>query len=239
MIAGHNLLDGIQWANPLWLILHRPGILHLEPPTVFVAYPLIPWIGVTAVGYALAQVFTWEPERRRRFLLNAGIAACVGFVALRLANVYGDPVPWSSQERGPMFTFLSFLNTNKYPPSLLFLLMTLGPALLILRLTDRDIPSWLRPVISYGKAPFFYFFVHFALIHLLALMTVIVRYGSAHYMVQSPSLEHYPYTIPPDWGYSLPVIYAVWLFVVVVLYVPCRKVAALKATGRYRWLSYL
>ena len=238
MILGHNLLDGVQSNHPLWLILHRPGLLHVAPPTVFVAYPLIPWIGVTAVGYALARVFTWEAERRRRFLSVAGLASVAGFVLLRLANVYGDPVPWSVQDRGPMFTFLSFLNANKYPPSLLFLLMTLGPALLILRWTDRDVPGWLRPVINYGKAPFFYFFVHFALIHWLAALTTLVRYGSANFMFQSPSLDRYPFTAPPEWGYPLPVVYAVWLFVVAILYVPCKKVAALKATGRYKWLSY-
>ncbi len=238
MVAGHNLLDGVSWTHPLWLLLHRPGILHLPPPTVFVAYPLIPWIGVTAVGYALARVYAWEPERRQRFLLTAGLASIAGFLVLRGINVYGDPVRWSTQDKGGTFTLLSFLNATKYPPSLLFLLMTSGPALLILRATDRDVPGWLRPVISYGKAPFFYFFVHFALIHLLATIVTTVRYGSPHWMMESPTLGQFPFTAPPGWGYSLPVVYAVWLFVVLALYWPCRKVAAMKATGRYPWLSY-
>jgi uncharacterized membrane protein len=238
LIAGHNLFDGVQSNHPLWLILHRPGILHLTPPTLFVAYPLIPWVGVTAVGYALAQVFTWEPERRKRFLLTAGLASIAGFLVLRGINVYGDPFPWKAQDRGGVFTVLSFLNTTKYPPSLLFLLMTLGPALLILRWTDREVPRWLRPVINYGKAPFFYFFVHFALIHWLATAVTFVQHGSPHWMFESPTLGQFPFTPPPGWGYSLPVVYGVWLFVVLGMYLPCKKVAALKASGRYKWLSY-
>jgi uncharacterized membrane protein len=223
MIAGH--------------ILHRPGFLLQGQHTVFVAYPLVPWLGVTAVGYALAQVYRWNPERRRRFLVTAGLACIAGFVVLRTLNVYGDPVPWTSRD-STAFTILSFLNTNKYPPSLLFLLMTLGPALLILRWVDRDVPNWLRPVITYGRVPFFYYFAHFALIHLLAALTAQVRDGSMHYLFESPNLGAYPFTPPPDWGFSLPVVYAVWIGVVVMLYWPCRKVAELKATERYGWLRF-
>ena len=238
MIAGHNLLDGVQWNHWLWSVLHRPGFLLQGDHTVFVAYPLIPWLGVTAVGYALAQVFRWEPERRRRFLMTAGLACIAGFVILRTSNVYGDPVPWTARD-STVFTILSFLNTNKYPPSLLFLLMTLGPALLILRLVDRNVPAWLRPVLIYGKVPFFYFFAHFFLIHALAALTAQVRNGSMHWLFESPNLGAYPFTPPPDWGFSLPIVYAVWIAVVVVLYWPCKKVAELKATGRYPWLSYV
>jgi uncharacterized membrane protein len=238
MIAGHNLLDTVQWNHWLWNILHRPGFLFQGEHTVFVAYPLVPWLGVTAVGYALARVYSWEGERRRRFLMTTGLACVAGFVVLRTFNIYGDPVPWSSQAT-TTFTILSFLNTNKYPPSLLFLLMTLGPALLILRSVDREVPGWLRPVLIYGKVPFFYFFAHFALIHLLAALTAQVRNGSMHWLFESPNLGAYPFTPPPDWGFSLPVVYAVWIGVVLVLYWPCRKVAELKATGRYSWLSYL
>jgi uncharacterized membrane protein len=237
MIAGHNLLDGVQWNHWLWTILHRPGFLLQGEHTVFVAYPLVPWLGVTAVGYALAQVYRWEPERRRRFLTTAGVACVAAFLVMRGLNVYGDPAAWTSRD-STAFTILSFLNTSKYPPSLLFLLMTLGPALLILRSVDRDVPNWLRPVITYGRVPFFYFFAHFALIHLLAALTAQVRNGSMRYLFESPNLGAYPFTPPPDWGFSLPVVYAVWVGVVVVLYWPCRKVAELKASGRYGWLKY-
>jgi uncharacterized membrane protein len=238
LIGVHNAFDAVPWNHPIWSILHRPGFALQGRFTVFVAYPLIPWIGVTAVGYALARAYSWEPERRRRFLLIAGVAAIVTFVALRAGNIYGDPLPWSRQTSAG-FTVLSFLNASKYPPSLLFLLMTLGPALLILRATDRGIPGALRPVINYGRAPFFYYFVHFALIHWLAALTCLIRYGSVHWMFESPTLGQYPFTPPPGWGFSLPVVYGVWILVVLVLYLPCRWVATLKATGRYRWLSYL
>ena len=236
-IVGHNAFDGVPWNSPLWSILHRPGFVLQGEHTVFAAYPLIPWIGVTAVGYALAQVYQWEPERRRRFLRTAGIAAIVAFIVLRAANVYGDPFSWSRRD-STIYTLLSFINTTKYPPSLLFLLMTLGPALLFLRWTDRGIPGVLRPVLNYGRVPFFYFVVHFALIHALATVVAVVMHGSAHWMFESPNLGQYPFTPPPGWGFTLPVVYGVWLLVVVSLYWPCKKVAELKATGRYTWLTY-
>ena len=238
MILGHNALDGVQWNHWLWNILHRPGFVLQGDHTVFAAYPLIPWLGVTAVGYALAQVYRWDPDRRRRFLTTTGLACIAAFVVLRASNVYGDPVPWTTRDT-TAFTILSFLNPNKYPPSLLFLLMTLGPALLILRSVDRNVPRWLRPALVYGRVPFFYYFAHFALIHLLAALTALVRNGSMHWLFESPNLGAYPFTPPPDWGFSLPVVYAVWISVVLVLYWPCRKMAELKATGRHPWLSYL
>ena len=237
LIVGHNAFDSVPWNNPLWSILHRPGFVLQGERTVFVAYPLIPWIGVTAVGYALAQVYRWEAARRRRFLLAAGIGALVGFVALRATNLYGDPFPWAFQDSA-LFTVMSFINASKYPPSLLFLLMTLGMSLLFLRWTDGGIPRFLRPAISYGRAPFFYFVGHFMLIHALAVIVAFGIHGTAHWLFESPSLGQYPFTPPPDWGWTLPVVYAVWLFVVVAMYWPTRKMAELKATGRYPWLSY-
>jgi uncharacterized membrane protein len=136
LIATHNLFDPVNAASlgafgPVWSILHAPGIVFSRPGyVIFVAYPIVPWIGVTAAGYGLGQVFGWTPERRRRFLLTAGVVLSLGFVVLRAIDGYGDPVPWSTQASG-LRTMLSFINANKYPPSLLYLLMTLGPALLI------------------------------------------------------------------------------------------------------------
>ena len=127
MIAGHNLFDSVNLANPFWSILHAPGfVLNTPGHVVFVAYPLIPWIGVTALGYSLGQVYAWDTERRRSFLLRLGLALILAFLAIRGLNGYGDPAPWERQTTA-VFTVLSFLNTTKYPPSLLFLLMTLGP----------------------------------------------------------------------------------------------------------------
>jgi uncharacterized membrane protein len=243
MIALHNLLDGIpRSADPaigaLQAILHGPGmVLAAQEHVVFAAYPLIPWIGVTAVGFGLGALYRDHPQRRA-FLLRVGLACCAAFVALRWLNVYGDPSRWSPQ-RSPLFTFLSFLNTTKYPPSLLFLLMTLGPAALLLAWLDRGTPRALRPALLYGRVPLFYFVLHLMLIHILAIVVCYARYGTAHWMFESPTLDRYPFTQPPGWGYSLPVVYVVWAGVVALLYAPCRWFAAVKLRRRDWWLSYL
>jgi uncharacterized membrane protein len=239
LIAGHNLFDTVRSANPLWSILHAPGfVLNTPEHVVFVAYPLIPWIGVTAVGYSLGQVYGWDADRRRTFLLRLGLALSLAFLVIRGLNVYGDPSHWMRQKTAA-FTALSFLNTTKYPPSLLFLLMTIGPALVFLGLVDRRTPRLLQPALVIGKVPLFYYMLHFALIHLLAVATCYLRYGSAHWMFESPDLAHYPFTAPPGWGYSLPVIYLVWAFVVIAMYPLCRWFAALKQRRSDAWLSYL
>jgi uncharacterized membrane protein len=239
MIAGHNLLDGVRSASPIWSILHAPGfVLNTPDHVVFVTYPLIPWIGVTAVGYALGQIYGWDAWRRRTFLLRLGIALTLAFVAIRGANIYGDPSRWATQATAPL-TALSFLNTTKYPPSLLFLLMTLGPAMLLLRAVDGGTPRLLGPALVIGRVPLFYYALHFFLIHLLAVLTCQARYGSAHWMFESPDLAHYPFSAPPGWGYSLPVVYLVWAFVVAALYPLCRWFAALKQRRADAWLSYL
>jgi uncharacterized membrane protein len=238
LIAGHNLFDSVRSANPLWSILHAPGfVLNTAEHVVFVAYPLIPWIGVTAVGFGLGQVYGWEADRRRAFLLRLGVALSLAFLVIRGLNAYGDPSRWMRQ-RTALFTLLSFLSTTKYPPSLLFLLMTLGPALVFLGCVDRGTPRVLRPALVIGKVPLFYYILHFALIHLLAVLTCCVRYGSAHWMFESPDLAHYPFSPPPGWGSSLPVVYLVWAFVVVAMYPLCRWFAALKARRSEAWLSY-
>ena len=239
LIVGHNLLDSVKSASPLWAILHSPGFVVNTPEhVVFVAYPLIPWIGVTAVGYGLGQVYSWEAERRRGFLLRLGLALSLAFLVIRGLNIYGDPSRWMRQKTA-VFTVLSFLNTTKYPPSLLFLLMTLGPAMVFLWSVDRGTPRVLRPALTIGKVPLFYYVLHFALIHLLAVVTCYVRYGSAHWMFESPDLGHYPFSPPPDWGYSLPVVYLVWALVVVTMYPLCRWFAGLKQRRSDVWLSYL
>ena len=141
MIAGHNLLDSIRASTPLWSILHSPNFVLKSPQhSVFAAYTLIPWIGVTALGYSLGRIYDWTSDRRRTFLLRAGLGLAVAFVILRSINAYGDPLRWAVQ-KSPLFTALSFLNTCKYPPSLLFLLMTLGPALVLLCVVERKTPD--------------------------------------------------------------------------------------------------
>ncbi|MEP7065318.1 MAG: heparan-alpha-glucosaminide N-acetyltransferase domain-containing protein [Gemmatimonadota bacterium] len=239
MIAGHNLLDSVRSASPLWAILHQPGfVLNSPAHVVFVAYPIVPWIGVTAVGFGLGQIYSWSAARRRAFLLRIGLLCTAAFCVLRAVNVYGDPSRWSYHET-TLYTVLSFLNTTKYPPSLAFLLMTLGPALLFLAAVDGATPRLVRPAIVFGRVPLFYYVVHFPLIHLLALAVCYARYGTGHWMFESPDLAHYPFAAPPGWGFSLPVVYLVWTLVVCGMYPLCRWYASLKARRNDPWLSYL
>jgi uncharacterized membrane protein len=238
MIAAHNLLDSIDSSNPLWSILHSPGLILKEPGhSIFVAYALIPWVGVTAAGYGLGQIYRWPSERRKAFLLPLGTGLTAAFVVLRGINVYGDPLPWSTQ-RSAAFTVLSFLNTNKYPPSLLYLLMTLGPALLFLWAVDAGTPQWLRPALTIGKVPMFYYLLHIPLLHLLAVAVCYAKYGQVHWMFESPTPRQFPITPPPGWGYSLPIIYLIWACVVLALYPLCRWFAGLKQRRSDEWLSY-
>lgn len=244
MIGGHNLLDGVtpgsfgafDW---LWSVLHVPNIIYDNGRhVVFSSYPLIPWIGVTAIGFALGQVYTWEAARRQTFLFRAGCALTLLFVALRLFNGYGDPAPWGAQRDGTM-TLLSFMNVTKYPPSLLFLLMTLGPAMLLLGVFDAATPrvlAWTRTV---GRVPMFYFLAHFALIHALAVLVCLARYGTAGWMTESPDLAHYPITEPPGWPLPLWAVYLIWIGVVAVLYPLCRWYAGVKQRRTEWWLRYI
>jgi uncharacterized membrane protein len=238
MIATHNLFDSIQSSSPIWFILHVPNFIVNTPQrVVFVAYPLIPWIGVTAVGYGLGQIYGWPSERRKAFLMPLGISLSVAFLLLRAINIYGDPGRWSRQ-KSTVFTALSFLGTTKYPPSLLFLLMTLGPAMLFLWAVDAVTPHWLRPALIIGKVPMFYYLLHLPLIHLVAIVVCYARYGEIHWMFESPSLGQFPFTPPPGWGYSLPVVYLIWVCVVLALYPLCRWFAGLKQRRSDAWLSY-
>jgi uncharacterized membrane protein len=238
MIAGHNLLDPLETNYWLWSILHAPNVLVRTPRFILIeSYPLIPWIAVTAAGYSFGQVYSWPADRRQTFLLRLGLSLTAGFVILRFINFYGDPVRWSAQ-RSPVFTVLSFLNTTKYPPSLLFLMMTLGPAMLLLRAVDGGMPRWMRPALIFGKVPMFYYLLHIPLIHLLALAVCFARYGQVHWMFESPNLSSFPITPPPGWGYSLPVVYLVWFIVVLTLYPLCRWFAGVRQRRSDPWLSY-
>jgi uncharacterized membrane protein len=244
MIATHNLLDPINPAifgafAPIWLLLHQPGVIFSTARfTVFEAYPLIPWVGVTAAGYALGQIYNWDATDRRVFLKRLGLALIGLFVVLRAWNVYGDPSPWSRQHSA-WFTVLSFINTTKYAPSLLFLLMTLGPALLLLRWVDGWTPAYLRPALIIGKVPMFYFILHITLAHTIAVLICLVQNGQIHWMLESPDLAHYPISFPPGWGLSLPGVYVVWGLVVILLYPLCKWYAALKHRRTDWWLSYI
>jgi uncharacterized membrane protein len=205
---------------------------------VLVAYPLVPWVGVTAAGYALGRVYDWDAARRRAFLLRVGVGVTVAFLALRWLDVYGDPRPWAVQPSAAR-TLISFLNATKYPPSLLFLCMTLGPALLFLRAVDGREPRPLRPVAVMGRVPMFYFVSHVVLIHLLVVAACWYRYGAVHWAFESPTPDKFPFTQPPGWPAPLPVVYAVWALVVLSLWPLCRWYAALRERRRGWWTGYV
>lgn len=246
IVAGHNLLDGIgaqsfgarSW---LWNLVHQPGVVPLAGRQVLISYTLLPWIGVMAAGFCLGRVFEWEARDRRRFVGRLGAAAVLAFLVIRSINRYGDPAPWSVQKQ-PVFTVLSFLNCTKYPGSLDFLLMTLGPALLLLAWLDRRPPGANNPLVIFGRVPFFYFVAHFYLIHLLTAIFALVRYGGAALRFifnPPPSMGGPAQLFPHPYGYSLGVVYLVWMGIVVLLYPPCRWYAKLRTTHRAWWLSYL
>lgn len=247
LICLHNLLDGFKsqdfagWSW-LWVLLHEQGVVMFAPGVFsFVAYPLVPWVGVIAAGYAFGEILTLERERRRRLLFAIGFASVALFVVLRFVNAYGDPMPWTSQARGTWYTFLSFLNTNKYPPSLLFLLMTLGPSIVALALFDgvRETGALLRPFVTFGRVPLFYYLLHVPLMHLVAVVFAYVKYGRAEWLFVNWPPPGQPQPEPQGYGYNLLVVYAIWLGVVLALYPLCRWFAAVKSRRRDAWLSYL
>jgi uncharacterized membrane protein len=244
MVVGHNTLDGIDpgklgaW-GPVWSVLHQPNIIFNNGTSlVLVSYVLIPWVGVTALGYVLGQAWRWDTAPRKALLLWLGVGVVATFVLLRYLNAYGDPLHWAVQ-KSPLWTAMSFVNTIKYPPSLLFLLMTLGPVLLLLRAFEGGVPALFRPALVIGKVPLFFFVLHFFLIHLLAVAASWFRYGAIGEMFRSPDLAHFPFSQPPGWDTGLPLVYAVWIFVVLSLYPLCRWYAAVKRRRTDWWLSYL
>ena len=246
VIVLHNTLDGVQASQfgafaGVWRILHQQGVFMLAGTPVVVGYPVLPWIAVMAAGFCLGEVFDWDPARRRRALAAIGAAMLLLFALVRFVNVYGNPIPWSPQKT-PIFTVLSFLNTTKYPPSLDFILMTIGPALLALAYLDRRGLSAGHPLVVIGRVPFFYYVVHFWAIHVLAAVMAWLRYGNAAFgflFMPFPSMGGPRDAFPADFGYPLWVTYVVWIAIVVSIYPLCRWFARLKDRRRARWMSYL
>ena len=230
MIAGHNLFDGVRaeelgGASWAWHLLHEPGLVPLgHGVNLYVLYPLIPWIGVMAAGYLLGPVMQLEERTRQQVLFGLGAAVTLGFIVLRATNLYGDPAPWTPQQT-LLSTVLSFLNCEKYPPSLLYLMMTLGPALMLLASFEHARGALARLLATFGQVPFFYYVVHIYLIHALAVATAFATSGG---LTRTPAI-----------GLSLPGIYFVWLLVLVLLYPICRWFAELKERGSGWWWSYL
>src|SRR5215470_10483051 len=239
MIAGHNLLDGIAAedlgsAAWLWTLLHQPGLIEVAPQLkLFVLYNPVPWSGVMAAGYALGPLFRLDPASRWSFLIRTGVAVIAGFVVLRATNLYGDPDVWSMQG-SVLGTVLSFIDCEKYPPSLLYLMMTLGPALILLALFEREHGALADVVTTFGRVPFFFYVVHVAFIHALAVGFAWITVGDIGWTFGSSLSQK-----PASYGLGLPGVYLVWLGVVAALYPPCRAFAALKRRRREWWWSYL
>jgi uncharacterized membrane protein len=259
LIAGHNLLDSqlgplirlAQHSTTGWLIKilylgFFAGPIHGGPngPTLIVLYSIIPWIGVMAAGYAFGTILTLEPARRGRVCLAIGLGAVALFLVLRGFNLYGDPTPWTAYTRQrpngppPMPAVLAFLNTNKYPASLLFLLMTLGPTIALIPLLERARGMLAEVVTVFGRVPFFYYMLHIPCIHALALVASKIRLGSVNpwLFTNHPMGNPAP---PAGYTWSLPLLYLVWAIVIAVLYPACRRYADLKAGRTAWWLSYL
>lgn len=239
MIAGHNLLDGVSpasfgaWA-PLWSILHVPGTIMIGPVKVFVLYPLIPWVGVMALGYAFGALLS-RPQPaadRQRLLLSIGMTLTAAFLIVRVLNVYGDPRPWSAR-MDTLGTLISFLDATKYPPSLVYLLMTLGPSIAMLAWMERWRGAVVRVLATFGRVPFFFYVVHVYVIH-----TVTVGAGWLQGFPVSAMLDFCLF-LPKEFGYSLPVIYLLWAALVLAMYPGCRWFASVKANHRHPLLSYL
>lgn len=238
LIGGHNLLDTIQpgeAANAWWTLWHKQGAFMLNGKLpVFVAYPLLPWPGVMAAGYWLGSVFGLPATDRNRWLSRAGVLLLAGFVVVRLLNQYGDPRPWAVQPRGAVFTLFSFLNVSKYPPSLLYLSLMLGLALLLLSQMDK-VQGRLRDVLLvYGRVPLFFYIGHIFLLHGLAAFWTSVQYGHAMNLMFDK-----PQTWPAAYEPNLLRLYGVWLFTLVVMYFACRWFGGIKRRYSYAWLSYL
>lgn len=245
MVFGHNLLDGVQvnsstGATFAWSVVHQFNLLELGAFNVLVAYPLIPWIGVMALGYCLGDVYKKETDaqKRKRFLLMLGIACVLLFTLLRYINVYGDPSKWTEQRSG-FYTFLSFLKVSKYPPSLFYLLITIGPGLIFLALSEQWNNGIARRIKTIGRVPMFYYLMHLYLIHIGAMLATILSGRSWTDMVNfstwisfEPKLQGY--------GFSLGITYAVWATLIIVLYFLCKLYDRYKSSHREKWwLSYL
>jgi uncharacterized membrane protein len=241
---GHNILDYITLPKTgaanvfMTMFFTALGSVFLVGKRIILdTYAVIPWTGVMLLGYVFGAMFqkSFDAQRRKRILLFSGLAMVGLFVILRCINIYGDPAPWSAQKTA-VFSFLSFLNTSKYPPSLLFLCMTIGPMLIVLSMIENVKTRVTDIFIVYGNVPFFYYFVH---IYLIRFLDIVVFFASG-YKVNQIATPNQPFFFqPPDFGFGLPGVYLMWLLIVIIMYLPCRWYGSYKRTHRQWWLSYL
>ena len=247
VILGGDLLDRIQAATlgnwtDAWRIFHERGplTLHGHPIALF-GYPLIPWVGVMALGYCFGTVVAQAPERRQRISALLGAASLAAFIILRLTGSYGDPGPGWQHLATPSHTIMSFFSVEKYPPSLHYLLATLGIVFLLFSLADYAVERARAPRLRafldvYGRVPFFFYILHIFLIHALALAVAAAIRPDWRFWIAPDAvfMSHLN-----NWGYPLPVVYAIWIAVVLVLYPACAWFSRLKDHRRDWWLSYL
>lgn len=246
LLFGRNLLDGITltpadagfWP---WLFFYQNGFA--EGPagvSIAVPYPVLPWLSIMLGGYVLGMLYrsSVAPKDRQRYLLIAGATAIVVFIALRYSNVYGDPAPWSAQ-KDAMFTLMSFLKCTKYPASLLYTLMTLGPILILLAMLEKIQTTVLQPFAVFGRVPLFYYVLHFYLIHGLAIVSYMITTHKTWSDLDFHAGKAFGGISSDDGGYSLGVTYLVWIGVVLTLYPLCRAYNRYKSTHTQWWLSYL
>lgn len=245
LVAGHNLLDGItaedkSFTSILWYILHQSNFLELSNNLmILVGYPVLPWIGVMILGYCFGKLYSngFDAFRRRKWLLWSGIGSIVLFIIIRAINVYGDLVPWSVQNN-ILFTVFSFINVTKYPPSLDFVLITLGPAFLFLCAFETIKSKITNFFIVFGRVPFFYYILHIFLIHLFALLGLVITGGNWRLMILTE--EVFVNHEIDTYGYPMWIVYIVWIVVVLLLYPICKKYMVYKAIHKDKWwLSYL
>lgn len=245
LIAGHNAFDGIvmegqSFQSVIWYFLHQQQMLVYDPDFIFlIQYPLIPWIGLMALGYCFGQLYSkdFDASVRKNWLLNLGFAAIGLFLVMRSLNIYGDLVPWTLQDTTAK-TIMSFFNVTKYPPSLLYFCITLGPALVFLFVFENIKNKLTDFFLVFGRVPLFYYFLHVFVIHVLAIVGMLIFGGNWHDMIltakafQNGNLATY--------GYSLFIVYIVWIGVVLLLYPFCKKYMIYKANNKDKWwLSYL
>ena len=236
MMLGHNLLDGIQPtagnASAVWLILHMKGDFLFGGTVIHVFYPLIPWVGVMAVGYAIGPVFAEARPGRPRGLFQLGLFLVLAFAVLRWLNVYGDSNAWHVHDAFEA-TVVDFLDTTKYPPSLHYLLMTLGPAFMLLGAFERTQGKVARWLVVIGRVPFFFYILHIYVIHGVAIVVGVMQGFSVARI--AGDFELYP----PEFGVSLGVVYLFWIGIVLALFPACAWFAGVKARRREPWFSYL
>ena len=258
VIAAHNLIDphlgelipmlGESRLSGLWKILYLgffagPVRIGADGPSLIVLYSIVPWIGVMAAGFAFGKVMTLEPERRNRICLAVGLGATALFLVLRGLDLYGDPRPWRAVAEGSdgspsMPAWAAFLNPSKYPASLDFLLMTLGPAIALIPLLDGARGVLVRWLAVFGRVPFFFYVLHIPLIHVLAMVVSRIRMGE----VSGWLFASHPMAPPPPpegYTWSLPLLYLVWAIAVVMLYGACRWYAGLKARRSDWWMKFV